>query len=189
MPGEQQRANDVGDFASPQGYPTTCFSEPIGESAGGDVSDDLRDNASVQYGDLKGTLAGDEVDFSGLTPVLGIDGSKWQLLVVEFSFYGGTQHLRAWGVPADLGGWEGLKTMIAEKGQVEVTLLIDRTQSLEGHADTNPPAPQAESMFGLVGDFLVYGFKRLNGRMVSRNIPDPSCPIVEVDSIAEYEEL
>lgn len=40
-----------------------------------------------------------------------------------------------------------------------------------------------------MGDFLVYGFKRLNGRLISRNIPDPLCPIVEVDSIAEHEEL
>ncbi len=75
--------------------------------------------------------------------------------------------------------------MIAERGQVEVTLLIDRSQSLEGHANTNPPSPPAESRFGLLGDFLVYGFKRLNGRLVSRNIPDPSCPIVEVDSIVD----
>jgi hypothetical protein len=153
------------------------------------VNENLRDEASVQYGDLRGTLAGDEVDLSGLDAVLGIEGSRWQLLVVEFSCYGGTQYLRAWGVPGALGGWKGLEAMIAEKGQVEVTLLVDRQQSLEGHADTNPPPLPADSRFGLVGDFLVYGFKRFNGRMVSRNIPDPSCPIVEVDSIVVPDEL
>ncbi len=152
------------------------------------MSENLRENASVQYGDLTGTLAGDEVDVGGLAPALGIDG-RWQLLVVEFSCYGGTQHLRAWGIHRDLGGWEGLKEMIADKGQVEVTLLLDRTQGLEGHADTNPPSPPADGRFGLVGDFLVYGFKRLSGRLISRNIPDSSCPIVEVDSIVEDEEL
>lgn len=152
------------------------------------MSENLRDNASVQYGDLKGTLAGDEVDVSGLAPVLGIDG-RWQLLVVEFSCYGGTQLLRAWGIHRDVGGWEGLKAMIADKGQVEVTLLVDRNQRLEGHADTNPPSPPTDGNFGLVGDFLVYGFKRFTGRLISRNIPDPSCPIVEVDSIVEDEEF
>jgi hypothetical protein len=152
------------------------------------VSEDLREDASVQYNDLRGTLAGDEADISGgLTQVLGIDGRAWQLLVVEFSCYGGTQYLRAWGVPWAVGGWEGLERMIAEKGQVEVTRLIDRTQDIEGHANTNPPPRPPDGSFGLVGDLLVYGFKRLNGRLVSRNIPDPTCPIVEIDSIAEDE--
>lgn len=153
------------------------------------MSENLRESASVQYGDLKGTLAGDEVDSSGgVAAVLGIDQKEWQILVVEFSCYGGTQYLRAWGVHWDVGGWEGLEKMISEKGQVEVTLLIDRSQNLAGHADTNPPLQPTEGKFGLVGDFLVYGFKRLNGRLISRNIPDPSCPIIEVDSIAEHEE-
>ena len=152
------------------------------------MDEDLRDDASVQYDDLRGTLAGDEVDLGGLAPVLGID-EMWQLLVVEFSCYGGTQHLRAWGIHRDVGGWEGLERMIADKGRVEVTLLGDRSQRLEGQTDTNPPSPPADGRFGLVGDFLVYGFKRLNGRLISRNIPDPSCPIVEVDSIVEDDEF
>ena len=152
------------------------------------MSENLRDDASVQYGDLRGTLAGDEVDVSGLALVLGLDPT-WQLLVVEFSCYGGTQNLRAWGIHRDAGGWEGLKKMIADKGQVEVTLLVDRSQRLESHLDTNPPPPPADGRFGLVGDFLVYGFKRLNGRLISRNIPDPSCPIVEVDSTVEDQEF
>lgn len=153
------------------------------------MSENLRDNASVQYDDFKGSLAGDKVDHADLATTLGIDNGQWQLLVTEFSCYGGTQYLKAWGVPAELGGWNGLEKMIAERGQVEVTLLIDRSQKLEGHADTNPPARPASGRFGLLGDLLVYGFKRLNGRLVSRDIPDPSCPIVEVDSIAEYEDL
>lgn len=152
------------------------------------MSENLRDIASVQYGDLTGTLAGDEVDLGGLAPVLGIDGT-WQLLVVEFSCYGGTQHVRAWGIHRDVGGWEGLQKMIADKGRVEVTLLVDRSQRLEGHVDTNPPPPPTDGRFGLVGDLLVYGFKRFNGRLISRNIPDPSCPIVEVESFVEDEEF
>src|SRR5262245_29443994 len=111
----------------------------------------MRDGASGQYGDYKGTLPGDEVDVGGPYRVLGIDGSTWQLLVVEFSCYGGSQYLRAWGVPSDLGGWAGLEAMIAEKGQVEVTLILDQAEDLEGHADTNPPPKPAESRFGLVG--------------------------------------
>lgn len=152
------------------------------------MNENLRDEASVQYGDLEGTIAGDEVDISGLESVLGIDGGKWQLLVVEFSCYGGSQYLRAWGVPVDGGGWADLESMIAERGRVEVTRLFDRTQDLEDHADTNPPSAPTNGGFGLVGDFLVYGFKRLNGRLVSRIIPDPSCPIIEVDSIVGDEE-
>lgn len=152
------------------------------------MSENLREAATVQYGDFTGTLAGDEVDFKGLAPVLDIDKQEWQLLVVEFACFGGTQSLRAWGVPRNLGGWDGLERMIGEKGRVEVTLLIDRTQHLEGHADTNPPTRPETSDFGLLGDFLVYGFKRLVGRLISRNIPDPTCAIVQVSSIADYEE-
>lgn len=149
------------------------------------MSENLRDIASVQYGDFTGTVAGDEVDVSDLTSVLGIDTSQWQLLVVEFSSYGGTQHLRAWGVARDLGSWTGLEELIAEKGRVEVTLLLDERQHLPGHVDTNPPPLPTRVQFGLVGDLVVYGFKRFNGRLISRNIPDSSCPIVEVASIVE----
>lgn len=153
------------------------------------MSENLRDAASVQYGDFKGTLAGDEVDLIGLANALGINQDEWQLLVVEFTCYGGSQALRAWGVRRNIGGWEGLEAMIAATGQVEVTLLVDRSQRLAQHADTNPPARPAGAAFGLLGDLFVFGFKRFVGRLVSRNIPDPSCPIVEVDSVADYEEL
>jgi hypothetical protein len=102
--------------------------------------DDLLKPAAVQYGDWKGTVAGDDVDMRDVCEFLGIDRDKYRVLALDVSIYGGNQHLVAYGVPADQGYVELEAT--TDRGEpIRCQVLAEIEFDPANNFDTNPPPP------------------------------------------------
>jgi hypothetical protein len=127
------------------------------------------ESASVQYNDWEGTVAGDDVDFRSFEQLLDIDREKWRVLVLDVTIGGGHQTLVAYGV-AGSTSYKDLEDIIDDGRTIVLTTLKTYDYSIEGHADTNPPAPPTIPIEKAT-DFIAYGFKRFHMRLVSRNIP------------------
>lgn len=125
--------------------------------------------ASVQYNDWTGTVAGDDVDFRSFEELLGIDSEKWRVLAIEIISGGGHQTLLAFGV-SNVSGFTDLQRMVDEGRSIVLTCIKTLDYSVEGHADTNPPAPPALPVSSAT-DFIAYGFKRFHMKLISRNVP------------------
>lgn len=128
------------------------------------------ESANVQYNDWKGTVAGDDADFSSFEQLLDIDREKWRVLVVDVTIGGGHQTLVAYGV-AGSTSYVDLEDIIKDGRTIVLTTLKTYDYSIKGHADTNPPVP-ATIPVEKATDFIAYGFKRFHMRLVSRNIPE-----------------
>lgn len=130
----------------------------------------------MQYGDWKGTASGDNVDMRDVSEFLGIDRDKHRVLAIDVHISGGYQTLTAYGVPGDQG-YKELEA-INERGEpirCRVLAEIEYDPSA-AHFDTNPPPPLSLPVMSAT-EFLGHGFKRLQIRFVSRNLP-PGCRLI-----------
>jgi hypothetical protein len=127
------------------------------------------ESASVQYNDWEGTVAGDDVDMRSFEQLLEIDKEKWRVLLIDITMGGGHQTLVAYGVSATTS-YADLEDIIEDGRSIVLTTLKTYDSSIEGHADTNPPAPPTIPVEKAT-DLIAYGFKRFHMRLVSRNIP------------------
>jgi hypothetical protein len=139
--------------------------------------EDLLESASVQYGDWRGTVAGDNVDMRNVGEFLGIDRSKHRVLAIDVTIYGGSQDLIAYGVSADQG-WDELQatTDRGEPIRCRVVKRIERNPA--EHFDTNPPPPLSLPVVSAT-EYLAHGFKRLHIRLITRSLPPGSRLICE----------
>jgi hypothetical protein len=133
--------------------------------------DDFSENASTQYGDWKGTFAGDDVDMGNFETMLGVDRKLWRLMAINIETSGGSQYLSAYGIPAEVG-YVDLEAVVGRGDPVELTLVAQLDSSMPDDAfDTNPPPPPAIPVTSVL-DLLAHGFKRSNLRFVTRNLPE-----------------
>jgi hypothetical protein len=125
--------------------------------------------ASMQYDDWTGTVAGDDVDIRKFEDLLGVDKTKWRILHIEILILGGHQSIEAYGVSRETT-YSDLEEIVASGRTIILTLVkhIHFDPSLV--ADTNPPAPLALPVVSAT-EFIGYGFKRFQMKLVSRNIP------------------
>jgi hypothetical protein len=128
------------------------------------------DPASVQYNDWSGTVAGDDVDMRSFEQLLGIDREKWRILFVEITMGGGHQTLVAFGVSAQTT-YADLEAIVQQGRSIVLTTLKTFDSQINGHADTNPPAPPVIPVEKAT-DFIAYGFKRFHMKLISRSIPE-----------------
>lgn len=135
------------------------------------MSINLNEAASVQYDDWTGEVAADEVDGRELEVFLGIDRSKWRLLAVDVTVYGGHQEVHGYGVPASQT-WSDLEARVRSDQPIIVHLLGSLDYDPH-HGDTNPPAPLSTPVIS-AGELVGHGFKRLHIRLRSRNLPQGS---------------
>ena len=135
------------------------------------MNPNLNEVATVQYGDWMGEVAADEVDGHELEAFLGFDSTKWRLLVVDITVYGGYQEVHGYGVPASQT-WSDLEDRVRANQPVIVHHLglVDYDPH---HGDTNPPAPLSTPVIS-AGELVGHGFKRLHIRLRSRNLPPGS---------------
>jgi hypothetical protein len=127
------------------------------------------ESASVQYNDWHGTVAGDDVDMRSFEQLLDIDRDKWRVLLIDITMGGGHQTLVAYGVSAETS-YTDLEDIIEDGRTIVLTTLKTYDYQVDGHADTNPPAPPVIPVEKAT-DFIAYGFKRFHMRLVSRNLP------------------
>ena len=97
---------------------------------------DLLEPASVQYGDWKGTVAGDDVDMRDVCEFFGIDPSEHRVLAVDVTIYGGNQVLTAYGVAADQG-WDELPT----HHEIPIALTTRSISLIPTKGAISPPTP------------------------------------------------
>ncbi len=134
--------------------------------------EDLLEPASVQYGDWKGTVSGDDVDMHDVSEFLGIDRNKHRVLAIDVSIYGGRQHLIAYGVPA-YQGWDKLESIAARGEPIRCRVLAQIESDPADHFDTNPPEPLSLPVVSPT-EFLSHGFKRVHIRLITRSLPPGS---------------
>ena len=115
---------------------------------------------------------------------MGINEKIWRPLVIEIHINGGYESIQVFAVPSQIGVDE-LEAIIAETGRIEVTLVKETSLELSDQTDTNPPRVHDGSL-KTVGDFLVYGFKRVNLRLKVQQLDRDDCEIVSVNSIVEH---
>jgi len=125
--------------------------------------------ASMQYDDWTGTVAGDDVDMRKFEDLLGVDKTKWRILHVEVLIFGGHQSIEAYGVSRETT-YVDLEEIVSSSRTIILTLVkhIDFDPSVV--ADTNPPAPLGFPVVSAT-EFIGYGFKRFQMKLVSKNIP------------------
>lgn len=128
----------------------------------------LNESASVQYNDWYGEIAADEVDGQELESFLGIDRSKWRLLVVDIMVYGGVQEVRGFGVPASQTGTD-LEDRVRTNSPIIVHLVGDIDYNSH-RTDTNPPIPLSKPVIS-AGELIGHGFKRLHLRLRTQHVP------------------
>lgn len=153
------------------------------------MEEDLHAVASTQYDEWIGTVAADSVDFATMEQLLGIDQKAWHLVVVDVFVYGGDQTIVAYGVPTGGNLPAGLQSQVEATGVVEVTRLLEVSEPLHGHVDTNPP-PAPALPIRWASELFVFGFKRLHIRMQWRpqDIAFTEYAIHEVGSIVPSED-
>jgi hypothetical protein len=131
---------------------------------------DFTEPASVQYNDYLGTVAGDVVDFHHLEDLVAPEG-EFRVLAVELGFWGGTQYLTAFGVKRDVT-FDDLDELVRQGEPIRLERVATFETHLPGHSDLNPPAPPRVPITSAT-DFLLYGWKRLNIRLLRRSgIPE-----------------
>jgi len=130
---------------------------------------DLLEPASVQYGDWKGTVAGDDVDMRDVCEFFGIDPSEHRVLAVDVTIYGGNQVLTAYGVAADQG-WDELAAITERGERIQCRVLKAIEFEPAEDFDTNPPPPLSVPVVSAT-EYLGYGFKRLHIRLTTRDLP------------------
>lgn len=139
--------------------------------------DDLLEDASVQYGDWKGTVAGDDADMISVGEFFGIDQSERRLLAIDVNIYGGRQRLTAYGVSADQG-WAELEAITNRGEPIRCSVLTEIEADPAEHSDSNPPPPLSLPIVSAT-EYLGSGFKRLHIRLITRNLPPGSRLICE----------
>ena len=130
----------------------------------------IHEHAHVQYDDYTGTIAGDERDLDGVEKLLGIDRDIWRLLAIDISISGGSQYLTPYVIPSSTT-YADLEDLTAEARPILLTELPSIEKHIRDHIDTNPPRVNDDRIVEPL-EFLLFGFKRLQIRLVSRHIPE-----------------
>lgn len=131
---------------------------------------DLYSPASVQYGDWSGSFSGDEVDMVQVEQFLGIDRDVWRLLHISLTIYGGHQTIEPYAIRASTT-YLDLESTVSAGNAIQLTRLNSLKFEPSEHFDTNPPPPLSIPVISAT-EFLGYGFKRLELKITSRNIPE-----------------